>query len=143
MLEFDLNGVEHKEYVSFPVGKNKCWVNRIIKKAPQAGKPYIELKMTDGNATITDRLYLTDTAKWRIQQFLKACQLPHKGTVKVDEKDIEGRHLIIECVAEAYKKQDGTEGTAIKVKNYLQDTEFSYGSEEQPKEELTLDDIPY
>lgn len=146
MLNLDLTKVENKEYVNFPVGKTKCWVNNIFKKTPQGGgTSFLEVKLTDGNATLTDKLYLTDKAMWRIQQFLKACQLPHKGNVQVEESDIRNRHIIVECVAEAYRKQDGTEGTAIKVKNYLVDPEFGYGpiQKQEPVQEVAEDDIPY
>ena len=82
MLNLDLTKVESKEYVNFPVGKTKCWVNNIFKKTPQGGgTSFLEVKLTDGRATLVDKLYLTDKAMWRIQQFLKACQLPHKGNV--------------------------------------------------------------
>ena len=145
MLNLDLTKVESKEYVNFPVGKNKCWVSNVFKKTPQGGgNSYLEVKLTDGKATLVDKLYLTDKAMWRVQQFLKACQLPHKGNVQIDENDIRNRHIIVECVAEAYKKQDGTDGTVIKVKNYIEDSDFSFPTQsEGPVSNVAEDDIPY
>lgn len=146
MLNLDLTKVENKGYVNFPVGKSKCWVSNIFKKNPQGGgNSYLEVKLTDGTATMVDKLYLTDKAMWRVQQFLKACQLPHKGNVQVEESDIRNRHIIIECHAEAYLKQDGTEGTSIKVKNYLVDNDFSFPAieEKQVAQEVQEDEIPY
>lgn len=148
MLELDLTNVESKEYATFPVGKTKCWVNKVVKKAPQGqGNPFLEVKLTEGTALLTDRIYLTDKAKWRVQQFLKACQLPHKGKVSVNGADIENRHIIVECIAEAYKKQDGTDGTAIRVKSYNVDPEFSYPAvppaEAPATQDVPSEDIPY
>lgn len=148
MFELDLTNVESKEYATFPLGKTKCWVNKVVKKAPQGGgNAYLEVKLTDGTALLTDRIYLTDKAKWRVQQFLKACQLPHEGKVSVNEADIENRHIIVECIAEAYKKQDGTDGTAIRVKSYNVDPEFSYPAvtpaEAPAMQDLPSEDIPY
>lgn len=148
MLELDLTNVESKEFATFPVGKTKCWVNKVVKKAPQmGGNSYLEVKLTEGTALLTDRIYLTDKAKWRVQQFLKACQLPHKGKVSLDEADIENRHIIVECFAEAYKKQDGTDGTAIRVKSYNIDPEFSYPAvtpaEAPATQDVPSEDIPY
>lgn len=148
MLELDLTNVENKEFANFPVGKTKCWVNKIVKKAPQGqGNPFLEVKLTDGTALLTDRIYLTDKAKWRVQQFLKACQLPHTGKLLLDESDIENRHIIVECFAEAYTKQDGTAGTAIRVKSYNADPEFSYpavtSAEAPAEQDVPSEDIPY
>lgn len=148
MLELDLTNVESKEFATFPVGKTKCWVNKIVKKAPQmGGNAYLEVKLTDGTALLTDRIYLTDKAMWRVQQFLKACQLPHKGKVQINEGDIENRHIIVECFAENYKKQDGTDGTAIRVKSYNVDPEFSYPAvtpaDPPAVQDVPSEDIPY
>ena len=148
MLELDLTNVESKEFSNFPVGKTKCWVNKVVKKAPQGqGNPFLEVKLTDGTALLTDRIYLTDKAKWRVQQFLKACQLPHEGKVSLDESDIENRHIIVDCFAEAYKKQDGTDGTAIRVKSYNIDPKFSYPAVTPAvapaEQDVPSEDIPY
>lgn len=148
MLELDLTNVESKEYATFPVGKTKCWVNKVVKKAPQGGgNAYLEVKLTNGRALLTDRIYLTDKAKWRVQQFLKACQLPHEGKVSLDEADIENRHIIVDCFAEAYKKQDGTDGTSIRVKSYNIDPEISYPAVATAgvavEQDVPSEDIPY
>lgn len=143
MLELDLTNVQNNEYKNFKVGKNKCYINGVLLKNSQAGNRMLEVRMRDAEgATLVDRLVLTDKAMWRVKQFLKACQLPHSGKVTIDEKQLISRHLIVDCVAEAYKKDDGTDGTAIKVKTYIEDPDFSFGDEvkeEAPKEE---EDIP-
>lgn len=144
MLELDLTNAEKKEFSNFPVGKTKCWVSKVVKKAPQGqGNPFLEVKLTDGTALLTDRIYLTDKAKWRVQQFLKACQLPHKGKVSLHEEDIENCHIIVDCFAEAYKKQDGTDGTAIRVKSYNIDPEFAYPAVPPAEQDVPSEDILY
>lgn len=146
MISVDFTGVVHKEFEQFKPGKNKVYINSIKQKETADGsKKFLEVHFTDGKTFLTDRVFLTDNSKWRLQEFLKACQLPHKGKVEIDEEDILGRHLIIECVAEAYKKQDGTDGTSIKVKKYLVDSDFGYGpmEEKQPEEEIGAEDLPY
>ena len=103
MIEIDLSAVPEREYKNFEVGMNKCYVNSIKKTTSQSGNPMLEVwfKRADG-AALKDHLVLTPAAMWRVQTFLKACQLPHKGKVSFDEKDILSRHLIVECMAEAY-----------------------------------------
>ena len=148
MIELDLSGVQQNEYKYFDVGINKCYIDSVKKTTSQSGNPMLEvhLKRKDG-ASLTDRLVLTPSAMWRVQVFLKACQLPHKGKVSIDEKDINSRHLQVECFAEAYKKQDGTDGTVIKVKKYIADPDFNYAAleqamKEQPEQTVSSDDIP-
>ena len=145
MLNLDFSKVQEKEY--FKVGDNKAYVNGVAIKKNMNGKRFLEVKLTNGKAYITDNIYLLDSTMWRVQQFLKACQLPHKGQVSLDEKSILSRHLIINCVAEAYTKKDGTEGTAIKVKEYKIDPEIGYSdTESAPAEEVgheVADDFPY
>jgi hypothetical protein len=142
MIELDLTNVKETEYKNFKVGKNKCYINGVLLKKSQAGNNMLEVRMRDAEgATLTDKLVLTEKAMWRVKQFLKACQLPHSGKVNIDEKQLLSRHLIVDCVAEAYTKQDGTEGTAIKVKQYIEDPSFSFG-DDAPKEEIKEDDIP-
>ena len=145
MLNLDFSKVQEKEY--FKVGDNKAYVNGVAIKKNMNGKRFLEVKLTNGKASITDNIYLLDSTMWVVQQFLKACQLPHKGQVSLDEKSILSRHLIINCVAEAYTKKDGTEGTAIKVKEYKIDPEIGYSdTESAPAEEVgheVADDLPY
>lgn len=145
MLELDLSQVKESQHKNFNVGKNKCYVNGVFLKTSQAGNKMLEVRMRDAEgATLIDKLVLTDKAMWRVKQFLKACQLPHNGKVSIDEKQIVGRHFIVDCVAEAYTKQDGTEGTAIKVKEYLVDNDFSFIDEKKVAEleEKQYDDVP-
>lgn len=142
MLELDLTKAENKEYKNFKVGKNKCYINGVLLKNSQAGNKMLEVRMRDEEgATLVDRLVLTEKAMWRVKQFLKACQLPHNGKVSIDEKQLLNRHFIVDCVAEAYTKQDGTEGTAIKVKEYIEDPDFSFGDDVK-QEEVKEEDIP-
>ena len=145
MLNLDFSKVQEKEY--FKVGDNKAYVNGVAIKKNMNGKRFLEVKLTNGKASMTDNIYLLDSTMWVVQQFLKACQLPHKGQVSLDEKAILSRHLIINCVAEAYTKKDGTEGTAIKVKEYKIDPEIGYSdTESSPAEEVgheVADDLPY
>lgn len=149
MIELDLTSVKTQEYKNFEVGMNKCYVNSIKKTTSQSGNAMLEvwLKKADG-AALKDHLVLTPAAMWRVQTFLKACQLPHTGKLKFEEKDILSRHLIVECMAEAYVGKDGKEGTAIKVKKYLVDNDFNYELldkaneiKEETKQEYT-GDIP-
>lgn len=144
MIELDLSAVQDNGYKNFKVGQNKCWITNISKKTSQSGNPMLLVNFRDKEgATLKDHLVLTQSAMWRVKQFLKACQLPHNGKVTIDEKDITGRHLIVNCFAEAYKKDDGTEGTAIKVKEFLVDNDYSFAKPEavvEEKEEET--DIP-
>ena len=145
MLNLDFSKVQEKEY--FKVGDNKAYVNGVAIKTNMNGKRFLEVKLTNGKAAMTDNIYLLDSTMWRVQQFLKACQLPHKGQVSLDEKSILSRHLIINFVAEAYTKKDGTEGTAIRVKEYKIDPEIVYNDAEiAPAEEVgheVADDLPY
>ena len=145
MLNLDFSKLQEKEY--FKVGDNKAYVNGVAIKTNMNGKRFLEVKLTNGKAAMTDNIYLLDSTMWRVQQFLKACQLPHKGQVSLDEKSILSRHLIINCVAEAYTKKDGTEGTAIRVKEYKIDPEIGYSeTESAPAEEVgheVADDLPY
>ena len=145
MLNLDFSKVQEKKY--FKVGDNKAYVNGVAIKTNINGKRFLEVKLTNGKSSITDYIYLLDSTMWCVQQFLKACQLPHKGQVSLDEKAILSRHLIINCVEEAYTKKDGTEGTAIKVKEYKIDPEIGYSdSESAPAEEVgheVSDDLPY
>ena len=151
MIELDLSEVQNNTtYKNFDVGMNKCYVNSIKKTTSKnSGNAMLEvwLKRADG-ATLKDHLVLTPAAMWRVQTFLKACQLPHTGKLKFEEKDILSRHLIVECMAEAYKTQDGQDGTSIKVKKYLADSDFNYeiidkvsAPKEETKQEYT-GDIP-
>jgi len=120
MIELDLTKVN--DYKTFNIGINKCYVNGVKIKTSQAGNKMLEVSLRNlDDATLIDRLPLTEKAMWRVKQFLKACQLPHHGKVAFEEKDLLSRHLMVECFAEAYKRQDGTDGTAIKVKTYLED----------------------
>lgn len=151
MIELDLSGVQNNNtYKNFDVGVNKCYVNSIKKTTSKAGNAMLEvwLKRADG-ATLKDHLVLSPAAMWRVQVFLKACQLPHTGKLKFEEKDILSRHLLVECFAEAYKTQDGQDGTSIKVKKYMPDPDFNYAlideatkKEEAPKQEQYDGDIP-
>ena len=145
MLNLDFSKVQEKEY--FKVGDNKAYVSGVAIKTNMNGKRFLEVKLTNGKASMTDNIYLLDSTMWRVQQFLKACQLPHKGQVSLDEKSILSRHLIINCVAEAYTKKDGTEGTAIRVKEYKIDPEIGYSDTESASAEEVghevADDLPY
>lgn len=151
MIELDLSVVQNNNtYKNFDVGVNKCYVNSIKKTTSKnSGNAMLEvwLKRADG-ATLKDHLVLTPAAMWRVQVFLKACQLPHTGKLKFEEKDILSRHLLVECLAEAYKTQDGQDGTSIKVKKYMPDPDFNYAAldqavkEEAPKQEQYDGDIP-
>lgn len=146
MISVDFTGVIHKEFEPFKPGKNKVYVNGIKQKETATGdKKFLEVQFTDGHTRLTERIYLTDASKWRLQEFLKACQLPHTGKVEIAEEDILSRHLIIECVAEAYKKDDGTTGTSIKVKKFLADPDITYNAveEKQAEEDIGSDDLPY
>lgn len=146
MIELDLSAVQDNGYKNFKVGQNKCWITNISKKTSQSGNPMLLVNFRDKEgATLKDHLVLTQSAMWRVKQFLKACQLPHTGKVTIDEKDLTGRHLILNCIAEAYTKDDGTEGTAIKVKEFLVDNEYSFTKPEAVKEENKKEgsDIPF
>jgi len=143
MLELDLTNVKSNEYKNFNVGKQKCYINGVLLKTSQAGNKMLEVRFSNADgAKLIDKLVLTDKAMWRVQQFLKACQLPHKGKVNIDEKQLLGRHLIVDCIAESYTKQDGSEGTAIKVKSYIEDPAFSFADEVTEPEEKEYDDVP-
>ena len=151
MIEIDLSEVKNNNtYKNFDVGANKCYVNSIKKAMSQSGNEMLEvwLKRADG-ATLKDHLVLTPAAMWRVQTFLKACQLPHTGKLRFDEKDILSRHLIVECFAEAYTNKDGQEGTVMKVKKYLKDSDFNYeliqqatAKEEAPVQQSFTEDNP-
>ena len=153
MIELDLSGVKNSEYKNFDVGMNKCYVNSIKKTTSKnSGNEMLEVwfKRADG-AVLKDHLVLTPAAMWRVQTFLKACQLPHTGKVSFEEKDILSRHLIVECMAEAYTNKDGQEGTVIKVKKFLADKDFNYAlidqakaqpTQEKPQQEYIGDDNP-
>lgn len=146
MIELDLSAVQDNGYKNFKVGQNKCWITNISKKTSQSGNPMLLVNFRDKEgATLKDHLVLTQSAMWRVKQFLKACQLPHTGKVTIDEKDIMGRHLIVHCFAEAYKKDDGTEGTAIKVKEFLVDNEYSFTKTEAVEEEKKAEgsEVPF
>lgn len=146
MLELDLNQATDNGYKNFKVGMNKCWITNVVKKTSQNGNDMLVVLLKDKEgATLKDHLVLTPAAMWRVKQFLKACQLPHNGKVTIDEKDITGRHIIVNCYAEAYKKDDGTEGTSMKVKEFIMDADYSFAPKEvaQPKQESgSEEDIP-
>lgn len=143
MLELDLTKVQNNEYKNFKLGKNKCYINGVLLKNSQAGNRMLEVRMQDAEgATLVDRLVLTDKAMWRVKQFLKACQLPHSGKITIDEKQLLNRHLIVDCFAESYKKDDGTDGTAIKVKTYIEDPDFSFIDEVKEDGPKAEEDIP-
>lgn len=147
MLELDLTAADNNSYKNFKVGANKCWITGVSSKTSQSGNKMLVINLRDKEgATLKDHLVLTESAMWRVKQFLKACQLPHNGKVSIDEKDITGRHIIVTCYAEAYTKQDGTEGTAIKVKEYSIDKDYSFApkTEATPSEEKKKDDeVPF
>lgn len=135
MLELDLTAVEGG-YKNFKVGQNKCWITSVAKKDSQNGNKMLVVNLRDKEgATLKDHLVLTPAAMWRVKQFLKACQLPHNGKVVIDEKDLTGRHIIVNCYAEAYKKQDGSDGTLIRVKEFIVDNDYSFAPKEEPKAE--------
>lgn len=143
MIELDLTAAD-SGYKNFKVGSNKCWITSVSKKTSQSGNPMLIVNLLDKEgATLKDHLVLTQQAMWRVKQFLKACQLPHSGKVTIDEKDITGRHLIVNCLAEAYTKDDGTEGTAIKVKEYLVDNDYSFVKPEEAKKATEDSNIPF
>lgn len=143
MIELDLTAAD-SGYKNFKVGSNKCWITSVSKKTSQSGNPMLLVNLRDSEgATLKDHLVLTQQAMWRVKQFLKACQLPHSGKVTIDEKDITGRHLIVNCLAEAYTKDDGTEGTAIKVKEYLVDNDYSFVKPEETKKATEDSNFPF
>ena len=146
MLELDLTAADNNGYKNFKVGANKCWITSVSSKTSQNGNKMLVINLRDKEgATLKDHLVLTESAMWRVKQFLKACQLPHNGKVTIDEKDITGRHIIVNCYAEAYTKQDGTEGTAMRIKEFIIDKDFSFApkTETTPSEEkIAEEDIP-
>lgn len=145
MIEIDLTNVKTNEYKNFKLGSNKCYIADVALKKSMSGNKMLEVKLKDAeDATLIDKIVLTDKAKWRVQQFLKACQLPHKGKISIDEKQLISRHLIVDCIAESYKKQDGTDGTAIKVKTYMVDNDYGYADpvQAEPALEEQEEDIP-
>jgi hypothetical protein len=136
MLELDLTAADNNGYKNFKIGANKCWITGVSSKTSQSGNKMLVIKLRDKEgATLKDHLVLTESAMWRVKQFLKACQLPHNGKVSIDEKDITGRHIIVNCYAEAYKKQDGSDGTLIRVKEFIVDNDYSFAPKEEPKTE--------
>ena len=146
MLELDLTAADNNGYKDFKVGANKCWITSVTSKLSQSGNKMLVVMLRDKEgATLKDHLVLTESAMWRVKQFLKACQLPHNGKVSIDEKDITGRHIIVNCYAEAYKKDDGTEGTSIKVKEFIMDKDYSFApkTEAVPSEEKKDDEVPF
>ena len=146
MLELDLTAADNNGYKDFKVGANKCWITNVTSKLSQSGNKMLVVMLRDKEgATLKDHLVLTESAMWRVKQFLKACQLPHNGKVSIDEKDITGRHIIVNCYAEAYKKDDGTEGTSIKVKEFIMDKDYSFApkTEAVPSEEKKDDGVPF
>ena len=50
------------------------------------------------------------------------------------------RYLLVECFAEAYKTQDGQDGTIIKVKKYMPDPDFNYALIDEAKKQEQYDD---
>lgn len=146
MLNIDFSNVKETTFSTFGVGTYKVFVNGIEKKKTMDGsKQFLEVRLTDGTSRISDKVFITEQSLWRVQQFLKACQLPHKGKVSLEEKQIVGRHLVIKTKAEAYKKQDGTDGTAIRVERYEADPEIVYGEEkkEEAKQTTASEDAPF
>ena len=147
MIELDLTAADNNGYKNFKVGANKCFVTSVSSKLSQNGNKMLVVMFRDKEgATLKDHLVLTESAMWRVKQFLKACQLPHNGKVSIDEKDITGRPLIVNCYAEAYKKDDGTEGTAIRVKEFIIDKDYSLppSMQQAPEEKKPVqDEVPF
>jgi len=144
MIELDLSQATDNGYKNFKPGMNKCWVTNVVKKTSTNGNAMLVVMFRDAEgATLKDHLVLTPAAMWRVKQFLKACQLPHSGKVTINESDIEHRRLILNCYAEAYKKDDGTEGTSMKVKEFLQDPNFSVAPKEVVETKKEEDTAPF
>jgi hypothetical protein len=86
------------------------------------GNDVLKLPFTNAaNEAITDRLWLTEKAAWKVEQLIKACVmndgLEAGDEVDIEENTFEGRKCTIEVAEETYTK-DGKEKTVRKIQRY-------------------------
>src|ERR1700739_2171324 len=78
--------------------------------------------VTDDGLSHIERVHLTQAAKWRLEQVLKAIGFldgRDKGfKAKVSEKSFEGGVCWIDLIQEAYKDKEGKDRTILKVKKF-------------------------
>lgn len=97
-------------------------------KSEQKGTPYCQVNLVHAKGSkyagdpISDRVYITDAALWRIRALFEACGKPlAKKKTQIDFKDLVGADLWATVVDNEYTNNDGKSRTVSIIGDYLEE----------------------